>query len=893
MASECAHLGASVRPLAAPDLRQLMSVPQCDVCGKRAPNLWLCLYPDCYMLGCADESEIDHSSEHQKTNPDHFIQLNIDTRRAWCYGCKKEVGSSYAVIGVETVEKFGKVLKPKPNDQFVAKAPPEVDERRQKKRRHVGGRVGLSNLGNTCYMNAALQCLSNVPPLTEFFFRCPALVNHNNSEAQSRDKPSLSKAYLSHITDVWKTYRKTDGHYIAPSKVSFAFKMAHPMFRGFHQHDSQEFLRCFMDQMHEELMEPTAEIQSEDDDLESVSEAESNGEDTKSYQSEEQGEEPEYETADSGVSEQSSSDGNAARKRKGKLSVFSEAGGDRIGLAEHRRRQASLGDPDPSSDANSPSSPSDAELEFADAASSSGSMSPTSRRLVAPKIMPRLSAFNLHKRKQKTYRSIISDIFDGKLVSSVQCLTCDRVSMTTETFQDLSLPIPSQEMLSALRNQSASNSGNNSASNEGWLSWFFSFFYNALYGTTITLEDCLTYFFSADELKGDNMYSCEKCKKLRNGLKYSRVTVLPDTLCIHLKRFRHEFAFSSKVSTKVTFPLVDLDMSPWLHSDCISKESSYELTGIICHHGTAGGGHYTAYAQNNVNGLWYEFDDSCVTQVESASVLNAEAYVLFYRKVNDKMEQIRAEFHRVLEEAERQPSLLQFHISRQWINKFENFAEPGPIDNSDFLCRHGGVLPQKSEYVFDLCVTFAQPAWEFLQQHFGGGPPCTRLYECSQCRNDLDSMTKRETFELEEFKRLHLEFQEQVNPPSFVYCVSSSWFKQWEGFVTGRLRDAPGPIDNKGIVTTIVTRSPAGAPLNIQMLRHSSDYVQVSQDIWLLFHSIYGGGPEVIVRPNGSSQVTNVRGPTLPAITSRIRAKSLSETTSGIGSSPSSSLIKV
>ena len=60
-------------------------------------------------------------------------------------------------------------------------------------------------------------------------------------------------------------------------------------------------------------------------------------------------------------------------------------------------------------------------------------------------------------------------------------------------------------------------------------------------------------------------------KKLRNGLKFSRVTVLPDTLCIHLKRFRHEFAFSSKVSTKVAFPLTDLDMSPWLHGECISK----------------------------------------------------------------------------------------------------------------------------------------------------------------------------------------------------------------------------------------------------------------------------------------------------------------------------------
>ena len=35
--------------------------------------------------------------------------------------------------------------------------------------------------------------------------------------------------------------------------------------------------------------------------------------------------------------------------------------------------------------------------------------------------------------------------------------------------------------------------------------------------------DCFGCFFQADELKGDNMYRCEKCKMLRNGLKYSQV----------------------------------------------------------------------------------------------------------------------------------------------------------------------------------------------------------------------------------------------------------------------------------------------------------------------------------------------------------------------------------
>ena len=43
------------------------------------------------------------------------------------------------------------------------------------------------------------------------------------------------------------------------------------------------------------------------------------------------------------------------------------------------------------------------------------------------------------------------------------------------------------------------------------------------------------------------------------------------------------------------------------------------------------GGHYIAYCRNDMNNLWYEFDDQSVTEVSESCVQNAEAYVLFYK----------------------------------------------------------------------------------------------------------------------------------------------------------------------------------------------------------------------------------------------------------------------
>ena len=58
------------------------------------------------------------------------------------------------------------------------------------------------------------------------------------------------------------------------------------------------------------------------------------------------------------------------------------------------------------------------------------------------------------------------------------------------------------------------------------MNFFFSRSFSS--GPIIRLEDCLTVNFSKADLKGDNMYSCEKCKNLREGIKYLKILKLPE-----------------------------------------------------------------------------------------------------------------------------------------------------------------------------------------------------------------------------------------------------------------------------------------------------------------------------------------------------------------------------
>ncbi|VFQ95974.1 unnamed protein product [Cuscuta campestris] len=109
------------------------------------------------------------------------------------------------------------------------------------------GLTGLLNLGNTCFMNSAIQCLVHTPEFARYF-------REDYYQEINKQNPlgmvgELALAFGDLLRKLWAPGRTP----IAPRPFKTKLSRFAPQFSGYNQHDSQELLAFLLDGLHEDL----------------------------------------------------------------------------------------------------------------------------------------------------------------------------------------------------------------------------------------------------------------------------------------------------------------------------------------------------------------------------------------------------------------------------------------------------------------------------------------------------------------------------------------------------------------------------------------------------------------------------------------------------------------
>jgi ubiquitin carboxyl-terminal hydrolase 4/11/15 len=141
----------------------------------------------------------------------------------------------------------------------------------------------------------------------------------------------------------------------------------------------------------------------------------------------------------------------------------------------------------------------------------------------------------------------------------------------------------------------------------------------------VSLGECLDFFSMREVLDSDNKWYCAKCGQFVCAAKKMDMWRVPSVLVVHLKRFLSAGNLQQKSNVPVAVPDV-MDVARFV----IGPEAprGYRLFAVGNHFGGMCGGHYTAHCR--VGETWYCFDDSSVSEAPDENSRKDGAYLLFY-----------------------------------------------------------------------------------------------------------------------------------------------------------------------------------------------------------------------------------------------------------------------
>ena len=117
---------------------------------------------------------------------------------------------------------------------------------------NISPKIGLQNIGATCYMNATLQCFCHIEKFVNFFKSSQQAINIYNN-----NKNTLSYSFKLLIDELWPNdynkYVKGTNYYYPPEEFKKKISQMNPLFKGIAANDAKDLVNFIIMTLHEEL----------------------------------------------------------------------------------------------------------------------------------------------------------------------------------------------------------------------------------------------------------------------------------------------------------------------------------------------------------------------------------------------------------------------------------------------------------------------------------------------------------------------------------------------------------------------------------------------------------------------------------------------------------------
>jgi len=500
----------------------------------------------------------------------------------------------------------------------------------------VYGPSGLENLGNTCFMNSIIQCLSNTIPFKEYLYHvefAQRLIENIRSTMPEYKKNIVSAienefnnnklTYQLHriFKSLWNSYNCK----FNPTSFYNMFQQKFEMFRGSQQQDSSEALYCILQTIHEELTQKkNINFDNNDNNIVTYEKLQNklndeiciNNPDEKMKIIEQM---HNLELLNPAIQ-------TIIKSRKSIVNCYSDD--SVISRLFQGLNCDTILCPSCSYETRSFSSFLLLNLHIPEKNTENIIEKPTQKYVDTQKYKYGVR-WNYNQYKWEHYE-ITHDVKNklDQLDNIIHNTNCNSVISSNSDDQNDFTDVDMYDYKTDIIDTPNVNIVNS--------------IYPNLDDTIYTIDDCLNKYIEIDKLDDQNKWLCPNCNTKVNGEKHTSVWITPKILIIQLMRFIKTPNKIYKKRNLINFPITGLDISKLIDPLNNNKQYTYDLFAINNHLSFGNSwfstgtncGHYYSYCKNHMNGKWYELNDSRVEEIGEDKLITPNAYILFYIRNN-------------------------------------------------------------------------------------------------------------------------------------------------------------------------------------------------------------------------------------------------------------------